>query len=449
MVRRIALLFALLSALPALASTYYVDCNAGSDNNTGTSLSAAWKTVGKVNSSSFVPGDNILFDRGCTWTDAYIATSSSGTAASPITYGVYGSGAQPVIQQYYGAYVTKSYIVLDGLHFSHDTNTGILAGNANINNVTVQNCTIDYSTYSGIFLYGNAPGSYTVGSFTFLHNTIAHNGSTANDHGIYIDNSSNNVLDGNTWDSNVGYGIQIQDSSDNNIVRYNYFVNNGLSDPVHQWGGALAIYNNQVGTYHLPTGNQIYGNVSNGDRYGLLTGGTTATVANTVVNNTFVGNQYGLIIQSGIGFGVFKNNIVWTTSSGNPLDVNGSLSSDYNLLGPTHSGFLAWNGGSYASLAAYAAATGDDSQSTSANPAFVDTANANFTLQSNSPAIDAGTNLGAGFQQELNPASTFPWSTVNENSYGSAWEIGAFVFVGGGGGGGVPSPPTGLTAILQ
>jgi len=441
---------ALFITLPALASTYYVDCNAGSDSNAGTSITAAWRTVGKVNSVSFVPGDNILFNKGCTWTDAYISTSQSGTAGSPITYSSYGTGAQPTISgQTYGVYIHSSYVVIDDFHLTLAGEMNVIAGNANISHVTVQNCLIDHATKSGIFLYGNASGNYTVGYLTFRNNTISHNGSTADDHGIYIDNSSNNLVESNTWDSNIGYGVQIQDSSDNNVVRYNYLTNNGWGDSAHQWGGAITIYNNQVGTFHLPTGNQIYANVSNGDRYGMLAGGNSATASNTVANNTFYGNQYGVVVHDGANFGTFKNNIVWGSSTSYALYVTGSFTSDNNIVGPVHSGFIYWNA-SYSTLAAYSAAAGNDSHSKESDPLFVAPASANFTLQSNSPAIDQGANLGTTYQMDLNPTGAFPWSTANESSYGSAWEIGAFVYVGGGSaGGGSPDPPTGLTAIVQ
>ncbi len=42
---------------------YYVS-NGGSDTNSGTSTSASWKTIGKVNSHAFKPGDRILFMGG-------------------------------------------------------------------------------------------------------------------------------------------------------------------------------------------------------------------------------------------------------------------------------------------------------------------------------------------------------------------------------------------------
>jgi hypothetical protein len=79
-------------------ATYYVDCNANGDAGAGTStdLAVAWKTIAKVNGSSFSAGDSILFNKGCTWREQ-LTVPSSGSAGSPITFGAYGTGANPII----------------------------------------------------------------------------------------------------------------------------------------------------------------------------------------------------------------------------------------------------------------------------------------------------------------------------------------------------------------
>lgn len=46
-----------------------------------------------------------------------------------------------------------------------------------------------------------------------------------------------------------------------------------------------------------------------------------------------------------------------------------------------------------------------------------------------SPCINTGTNLGASYDDGLDPRDpTFPYSTLDQDLYG-AWEIGAFVYV--------------------
>ncbi len=79
------------------ATEYYVDASAGNDSNSGRSTASPWRTVGKVNSSSFAPGDRILFQRGQTWREQLIVPSS-GASGNPIVYGAYGSGSRPAIK---------------------------------------------------------------------------------------------------------------------------------------------------------------------------------------------------------------------------------------------------------------------------------------------------------------------------------------------------------------
>lgn len=81
----------------AAATTYYVDAVAGNDSAAGTSAATAWRSLAKVNGTTFTAGDRIQFKRGQTWT-GQLHPLGSGTAAAPITIGVYGSGtARPKI----------------------------------------------------------------------------------------------------------------------------------------------------------------------------------------------------------------------------------------------------------------------------------------------------------------------------------------------------------------
>ncbi|MGE5411812.1 MAG: right-handed parallel beta-helix repeat-containing protein, partial [Clostridiales bacterium] len=77
------------------AATYYVS-NTGNDANSGLSSSLPWKSISKVNSMSFMAGDQILFQRGNSFYGTLI-NNSGGTAGSPITYGAYGTGEKPII----------------------------------------------------------------------------------------------------------------------------------------------------------------------------------------------------------------------------------------------------------------------------------------------------------------------------------------------------------------
>jgi hypothetical protein len=87
----------LFVAAPTRATTYFVAA-AGSDTNSGTSSSSPWQTIAKVNASAFLPGDSILFNRGDAWYGTSLVAPSSGSSGSPITFGAYGTGANPIIK---------------------------------------------------------------------------------------------------------------------------------------------------------------------------------------------------------------------------------------------------------------------------------------------------------------------------------------------------------------
>lgn len=80
----------------AEATTYYVSSQTGLDTNTGTSEQAAWKSLEKVNSGHFVPGDHILLQAGSHWQSA-LTIPSSGSSTAPIIVDRYGDGPLPRI----------------------------------------------------------------------------------------------------------------------------------------------------------------------------------------------------------------------------------------------------------------------------------------------------------------------------------------------------------------
>ena len=78
------------------ASTFYVDSIHGSDANNGLTTATAWKTVAKVSGYNLLPGDSVLFKRGCIWREkCYVYVS--GTSGNPIYFGAYGEGEKPLI----------------------------------------------------------------------------------------------------------------------------------------------------------------------------------------------------------------------------------------------------------------------------------------------------------------------------------------------------------------
>lgn len=84
----------LIAGATAVATTYHLDAEDGSDANDGTSPHSAWRTLGKVNSHVFAPGDRILLKAGCTWT-GQLWPKGSGRATRPIVVTSYGGETRP------------------------------------------------------------------------------------------------------------------------------------------------------------------------------------------------------------------------------------------------------------------------------------------------------------------------------------------------------------------
>ncbi|GLL03778.1 right-handed parallel beta-helix repeat-containing protein [Dactylosporangium matsuzakiense] len=80
----------------AANTTYYIDAAAGADANSGLDQSHPWKSLNKVNATTFGAGDRILLKAGSTWT-GQLWPKGSGTAGSPAVIDAYGSGDKPRI----------------------------------------------------------------------------------------------------------------------------------------------------------------------------------------------------------------------------------------------------------------------------------------------------------------------------------------------------------------
>lgn len=94
-------LFILLSLtcgiIQAFGRTYYVDNKTGNDTFDGLSKNTAWQSLDRVNRSTFLPGDSILFHRAEVW-HGQLVPSSSGSLLKPIVFGAYATGTLPEIK---------------------------------------------------------------------------------------------------------------------------------------------------------------------------------------------------------------------------------------------------------------------------------------------------------------------------------------------------------------
>ncbi len=89
-------LFALPFNVSAQSVTYYVDNINGDDSKNGTSPLTPWKTLSKINSTTFQPGDNILFIANGIWTGT-LSPKGSGSSEKQIIISKYGTGSLPLI----------------------------------------------------------------------------------------------------------------------------------------------------------------------------------------------------------------------------------------------------------------------------------------------------------------------------------------------------------------
>jgi hypothetical protein len=166
----------------------------------------------------------------------------------------------------------------------------------------------------------------------------------------------------------------------------------------------------------------------------LLTGSVGSIIYNNTVYGPGVANP--VVTQASTSTGTLvKNNIFYT---GGYASVDATSESgtayDYNdYFSASGSTPFSWGGTAY-SFANWQTASSQDAHSFSADPSLANasplSSTGNFTLLAVSPAIDAGVNLGSAYQMALSPAASWPGSVslFNQNSAGSGWEVGAYVY---------------------
>jgi hypothetical protein len=78
------------------ARTFYLDAVNGNDANDGRTTATAWRTLTKVNATTFVAADTLLLKSGNSWT-GQLKPRGSGSAAFPIIIDKYGGTTKPLI----------------------------------------------------------------------------------------------------------------------------------------------------------------------------------------------------------------------------------------------------------------------------------------------------------------------------------------------------------------
>jgi Secretion system C-terminal sorting domain/Right handed beta helix region len=93
--KKLLIIIFLFISVSVKSTNYYVK-TAGNNSNTGLSDAQAWATISEVNKRSFKAGDNIFFNKGDTWRETLVI-STSGTKGHYIVFTSYGTGNKPII----------------------------------------------------------------------------------------------------------------------------------------------------------------------------------------------------------------------------------------------------------------------------------------------------------------------------------------------------------------
>lgn len=153
----------------ANATNYFVSAT-GDDTQLGTSVATAWRTIDKVNSQTFQPGDRILFEAGQTFRGS-ISLQGAGTATQPIIMSSYGighatinSGTSSGFYSYNSAGIELRRLTFVGAGQLTNVDSGITfyldAPTTNLNYLRLDSLDVSGYLYSGINIasYNNASG---------------------------------------------------------------------------------------------------------------------------------------------------------------------------------------------------------------------------------------------------------------------------------------------------
>ena len=468
------------------AATYYVDAAGGNDSNSGASESAAWKTITKVNNSSFSPGDQILFKRGGIWTGKTLSIPSDGAEGNHITIGAYGTGDKPAIE---GSGLSntvylngRSFITLDNLEIRkgaagifitpsasngqvnifncsvHDTEGNNCISIKDRGKVTVQGCTIynsgangigaytsDYSDWSGRknnnvqvlgnTIYDNSKSGFFVNGDAAVvrNNEFYGNGKGDRDgyyHNIYISGDDAVVEKNVLRDAAYGDGLRFLGS--NLTARYN-FIHHNRKHGIGIWNDYAVAHSNLNISYNLfiqhdysetPVSLPLAINIDNASGAGNFS--DIKIHNNSVYGENDNANGFKFANCSNVDI---RNNILQLKDAYLIGASSTSIASDYNLFSSNKS--KPFYAGTYATLSQWQS-QGYDQHSKEGDPKFTDPVNRVLTLQADSLAMDAGENLGQAQDAGLDPDTNFPNAvkTLDQDNFGT-WEMGAYILGSG------------------
>ena len=446
------------------ATTYYVDAIQGNDKNRGTSITSPWKSLNKINTSSFLPSDKILFKRDQSWVGRLVVPSS-GSKNGMITIGDYGTGNKPIIKgdniNYAVLLDGKNYISLQNLEIINPKGQGLIITQSNDNglitidscdihdnlkngitiqdrgNTMITNCRIYSNEYNGISVYySNDTGSwsdikgdnmkllnneihdngrhgvYLAGDNAIIqHNMIYSNGSQNLSHNMYL-MGDNSLVENNTFRDAYNIGFRYEGS--NMIFRYNFLKANHKHN-LSFWNDFPDVMSNNKAYYNIFVVKKLTDSSSLNSMAIFV--GKSSNAGNfdgiELYNNSIYAadDNAGGIWLFGCDNINLKNNII-KIGNGCLIYTDSpaiKLTSDYNIFTST------------VNLPLYAEdsdinfhdwqALGYDQHSFFTDPMFVSSApeiDSDFALDANSRAIRAGINLSLTKDYKGNPVPDLP-----------------------------------------
>jgi hypothetical protein len=474
MARKLILVLLALILFPAVsvAENLYVT-QAGAGAHDGSSVGNAWSAAEFNTSGNWGAGAGKISGGDTVYLSTTITTGltmqGSGTSGNVITI----DGTDATLSGVFNA-ANRDYWKLQNATWSSGISTNYiititLATNAELNNITIPG----YNGQEGLYLYGASfitvdgmtlddlnlgfvdfepTGGQQVHDITFrnLDVTTTQNymPTTQRD---FIRGCAYNVLleksyINKRWSSQTGTSahndiFQLWGSNENascpdpyNItIRYNYFITDADYDGNYQ----SIVLQSGSGT------TDIYANIiekRGSDKWGSFIALEPFQSSSTVnvYNNTFVVKdtaptfllEVAKITTAGSPTINYKNNILYDPDNLTRIQKhsNTTFNHSYNTYyGGSPSNFY-YNGASWVTCVNYIS-TGEVCGS---DPLFTNYPNNDFRIGTDSPAYNAGTDLGSSYNSGLSTQSaSFPGPTLVTRPQFSTWDIGGYEYVGG------------------
>lgn len=434
------LLYFLLFSATVRAETIYVDNTLGADCSGDYSIVSracsgsdgdAYNTIQEAENVS-VAGDNIYLRAG-TFREYVLFQTDTGSEGNPITYSNYNSeevilkfplaffpwtdaGANPLFE--IAGAATPNYLVFSGLEFDGENRTG---DNCD------ETCQI-HGNHSDYFAIGNSEATDASAYHITVNNCNIHNFEHAGIKGCFSYVITNNIIHDIGLIEKYDHGMYLAGGTP--TVKYNYIYN--ISGHGIQIYGDT--YQQVIIAYNITQHTGLSGVT---DRGGLVIQADDAKIYNNIFNDGYIGIfTYGVRNGLDVRNNIFMNNATADLYIGNAgsYDAEHVNTFEYNIMASTnrctvnHPEIIACDG--YEFVAGY----DDVPPNISTDPSFTVPSPddwSEYIQSSGSSGIDTGADLGTSYADGLDPSDNiWPPSTIDQDSFGSGWEIGPFVYRG-------------------